>query len=94
LDDALPIIILDGYRYRNSRKLKSAIDAEIKRKLEAADREGENEIKEKQKRLKNMYLVNKVKFFSSATPEEIRRDLSADGTDEGDTRRILQHRVR
>ncbi len=70
-----------------------AIGADIKRKVEAVDSSSENDIKERKKRLKNMYLVNRVKFFSRATPEELKRDLSLDRMDE-DTHRIVQHKVR
>jgi hypothetical protein len=93
LQDALAATILDAYRYRVSQKKKLAIGAEIKRRVELADGEGEKDFKERQKRIKNMYLVNKLKFFSIATAEELRKDLSTERMDE-DTHRILQHRVR
>ncbi len=50
------------------------------------------------KRLKNVYLVNKRKFYSPATPEEMlmKLDLGSmpDGYVEEDIHRILQARIR
>lgn len=55
--------------------------------------EEEKQNKEKQKRLKNMYLVNKLKYFSKASDAEILKQLDVNTMDQ-DTHRILQHRIR
>jgi hypothetical protein len=91
LKDALPISILDGYRHRINREKKQEVMTAINKRKEVSD--GEKEIKEKHKRLKNMYLVNKVKYFSKATDAELLQQLDVNTLDQ-DTHRILQHRIR
>jgi hypothetical protein len=91
LKDALPISILDGYHHRINQEKKQEVMTAINKRKEVSD--GEKEIKEKHKRLKNMYLVNKVKYFSKATDAELLQQLDVNTLDQ-DTHRILQHRIR
>lgn len=47
------------------------------------------------KRLKEVYLVSKKKFFSDATRDELEKELILDGIeDDEDTHRIIQFKVR
>ena len=82
--------VLEAYRHRVNRKNKENVLHEIKLK---SGNGGEDAGRETQKRLKNMYLVNKVKFFSKATEEETQTVMEMTSIDEF-KHRILQHRIR
>ena len=88
--DGLALAIVEAYRYRSKREQKENVLQAIKTKSRAGEAAGQ---KERQKRLKNMYLVNKVKFFGKATEEELQEELDTGAMDE-DKHRILQHRIR
>ena len=88
--DALPLHILDGYRYRANGQKKSTILQEIKKKTAE---ESEETNQPKTKRLKRVYLVNRTKYWIEANSEELLKDLDMDSPTE-DTHRILQHKIR
>ena len=88
--DGLALSIVEAYRYRSKREQKENVLQAIKTKSRAGEAAGQ---KERQKRLKNMYLVNKVKFFGKATEEELQEELDTGAMDE-DKHRILQHGIR
>ena len=87
-EDRFPFHIRDGVRYvaktRKGRKILSDI---------AQKRSAGEEVKKKHK-VKRMYMVNPHKFLSSATAEELERDLTEADLGQEETHRILQWKIR
>jgi hypothetical protein len=88
--DSLPFQILDCFRYKTNQKKKNRIVSDIQKRCAE---EGEEIIKPKFKRVKNVYLLNKNKYWVELKPEEVKKDLDMDNRDE-DTHRILQYKIR
>lgn len=91
----MPFAVKDGFRYRYSLPLKEKIQQEIAKRRAA----GEDIIHPTKKpKKKEVYLVNKSKYYSEVTEEELERvvDLgSAQNREEQeDMHRVLQHKIR
>lgn len=93
--DTLPYAVKDGFRYRHALPLKEKIQQEIAKKRAAG--EDVSQPKKKAKK-KEVYLVNKAKYYSEVTDEEGAREIdlnSAKCQEElEDMHRLLQHKVR
>ncbi len=81
---------MDCLRYKTNQKKKNSIASDIQKRCAE---EGEEIIKPKFKRVKNVYLLNKNRFWIELKPEEFKKDLDMDKRDE-DTNRILQYKRR
>jgi hypothetical protein len=94
--DMLPSIILHGYYYRYKVRSKSEILCGAKRRQNDEAQAGAS--KKKVGNMRQVYCVTKKKFFATATPEEMKRQLrfneSKDKEDLEDLHRILQCRLR
>ncbi len=92
--DELVSRLIDGYRYRSSQPLKAELRRQIKRM--AAEGQGETTSpvpKKKPKKLPHVYLVNKVKFHSVVSDDDLNLDISADNMDDK-AHQIIQHKIR
>ncbi len=92
--DDLAYAVMDAYRYRHAQGTKAAVQEKIKRKTEGGeDGTEEGKTTKKPKRLKEVYLVNKVKYHSEVTAEDLKRELRSDDLDEA-AHRIIQYKIR
>jgi hypothetical protein len=91
VNDRLPFRIRDGVRYmaekRRGKKILEGI--EKKRSSEIADARAGGA-----KKQKAMYMVDPKKFASTATEEEMARELTEDDLGTEETHRILQCKIR
>lgn len=92
--DPLALSVMDGYRYRDSLSTKSKIQDKI-RKLSAGEpgSSGETPKAKRPKKLPEVYLVNKQKFHSVATEEELQREITEETMDEK-AHQIIQFKIR
>ncbi len=89
----LPNAIQDGYRYWTSLSSKENVLTKIKKRDGDGDPGMAN--KKKPKKLKEVYLVAKKKFWSEGTNAELAQDLSQEvPSDVEDLRRIIQFKIR
>jgi hypothetical protein len=88
--DGLALSLLDGYRYRCSLIHREQPPA----MTPAAAAAQELRSAAKARKLKEVYLVNKRKYHSLATEEELHRKLDKEEEDMEDIHRILQSRIR
>jgi hypothetical protein len=92
--DDLALAVMDGYRYRHGQEIKSAVRDNIKKKREGEDYVEDTAVtKKRQKRMKEVYLVNKVKYHCEVSKEELQHDLRVDDLDET-AHRIIQFKIR
>ncbi len=90
-DDPLPRRVSDKVRYVRAEIEKKRIRSGI----HAAGGSGDIEPPSKKvKRVKEVYLVNKTKYHSTATQEELAGDLEEELTNTEDGHRILQAKIR
>lgn len=92
--DPLISRLIDGYRHRNFEPTTVKISAQIRRM--ASDGGGDTAqpiMKKKNKKLPNVYLVNKNKFHCVVSDEELRQEITDDNLDER-AHQILQHKIR
>jgi hypothetical protein len=94
--DVLPFAIKDGFRYRLSLIRKGDIEEAIKKRK--AGGEDTIQMKKKAKKLKEVYLVSKTKYYAEASAEELDRELVLDGLEDNseiqEIHRIIQYKVR
>jgi hypothetical protein len=92
-DDLIPRLI-DGYRYRSSQPRKAEVRRQIKRMSAEEGTERSAPIpKKKPKKLPHVYLVNKAKFHSVVSDEDLQLEISANSLDDK-AHQILQHKIR
>jgi hypothetical protein len=91
--DELVVRLIDGYRYRNSQEHKAEVRKNIKRVTAEGGVENKPPGTKKPKRLPDVYLVNKMKFHSVVSSEDLLLEISADNLDEK-AHQILQHKIR
>ncbi len=113
LRDSLPVKIQDGYRYRHaviprdSESRSNRVCRGARRRLGGESDEEEEEkgnaaevAQKRTKKLKEVYLVNRRKYHSTATEEELDRKLSLEQTASSGCdslevmHRIIQARIR
>jgi hypothetical protein len=90
--DSLPKMILNGSSYRHEKRMKKAgLLAEVKK-----NRLDPSGAVSKAARLKQVYCVDKKKFFSEATEDEMNSHIVFDDgdSDNSDKHRIVQCRLR
>ena len=86
----MPIALLDGYRNRVTSKKKPTIEAMIR---EEEDREKVETQRKRHKRVKNVYLVNRNKFWVEVNATDLQKEVDIENMDES-SHKILQHRIR
>ena len=81
--------IVDDYRYRVGEKKKKVLEARIR------DEEDQENVvpRKRSKRQKNVYLVNRNKFWAVVNEATLGEEITDDSMDEK-KHQILQHRIR
>jgi hypothetical protein len=92
-NDELVSRLIDGYRYRNSQDQKTEIRKKIKKMTAEGGVETDKPVKKKPKRLPEVYLVNRVKYHSVVSDEDLLIDISPDNIDEKG-HQIIQQKIR
>ena len=81
--------IVDDYRYRVGEKKKKVLEDRIR-----DEEDQENEVPRKRsKRQKNVYLVNRNKFWVAVDEDSLGEEITLDSMDKK-KHQILQHRIR
>lgn len=89
-DDKLALQLIHNLRYADSLTYKQKIEEGIgKRRAE-----GQATAQQKKMRQKDVYLVDKDKFYSAATADELARDIAEAELDTEDGHRIVQAKIR
>jgi len=80
------------YRYNSSDTQKTLTESRKKREARALEEEGGDQPTKKTKKLREVYLVTKNKFYSEATAEEFEMVLNPNELDDN-SHRIIQAKV-
>ena len=80
------------YRYNSSDTQKTLTESRKKREARALEEEGGDQPTKKTKKLREVYLVTKNKFYSEATSEEFEMVLNPNELDDN-SHRIIQAKV-
>ncbi len=91
--DRLPLHLQDGLRYADTLVKKQSIQEGIGRAKRAGE-DRDSSVPKRVKRLKEVYLVSKVKFHSVATEAELNADMEPHLLDSEDGHRIVQAKIR
>lgn len=91
--DNLMLRIVEKYRYKTSITEKRLVLKHKINLMEAEEGDQQEPPRKRGRRLKHVYLINKTKYWTVVTDEELKKTLDVNHLDEKG-HEILQHRIR